>query len=401
MYGVLPLPREDGERALEIGRGLVGSLTLEDAALSRRHARVVAAAGGTWRVKDLGSRNGTAVDGVLLGEEEWTGPAPRVVRAGESLFAPVADVTPYVAANVSTAGELVVGPLLFQVLEQARRAAASGETLFINGESGSGKEVVARAFHEGGAARSGPFVAVNCAAIPENLAERLLFGAKRGAYSGAEDAEGYLRAAHGGTLFLDEVADLSPAVQAKLLRVLETREVVPLGAARGQHVELRLCSATHKSLRAEVAAARFRTDLFYRLGLPAVTIPPLRERPEEIVRLVARELGRLDPPLAARSSFVEECLLRHWPGNVRELIVEVRAAAVAARTADAPAVDVTHLSPNAGVRMDTPAVAEERDSERERIEAAIRREGGNVTRAAKTLGMHRNQLRRWLARNAP
>ena len=400
--GVLPLAREGAGRALEIGRGQVGTLSIDDVAVSRRHARV-AFDGVRWRVRDLGSRNGTSVDGVSIGtksEDEWAGAAPpRVVRTGESLFVPVADVGPYVAARVETDGELIIGPRLAQVLDQARRAAVSGSTLFIQGESGSGKEIVARAFHTGGAAKEGPFVAVNCAAIPENIAERLLFGAKRGAYSGAEDADGYLKTAHGGTLFLDEMAELSAPVQAKLLRALETREVVPLGATKGHKVELRLCSATRKGLREEVSAGRFRQDLYYRVGVPAVSIPPLRERPEEIVRLIAGEASRVTPPIPVGTSLVEECLVRWWPGNVRELRIEARSAALAAVAAGAPQVDAEHLSPSAGSSLAAAPVDEQADDdEQDRIEAALRKEQGNVTAAARALGMHRNQLRRWLAK---
>jgi transcriptional regulator of acetoin/glycerol metabolism len=395
--GVLPLLREaGGARALEVGRGQVGSVTLRDAAVSRRHARV-AYDGVRWRVRDLGSRNGTAVDGVALADDEWVGAAPpRVVRTGESLFVPVVDVGPYVAARVEISGELIVGPRLAGVLEQARRAAAHASTLSIQGESGSGKEIVARAFHAGSA--EGPFVAVNCAAIPDNIAERLLFGARRGAYSGAEDADGYLRAAHGGTLFLDEIAELSPPVQAKLLRVLETREVVPLGAARGARVDLRLCSATHKGLRDEVAAGRFRPDLYYRLGVPSVAIPPLRERPEEIAHLCAAEAARLAPPVAVATSLVEECLARSWPGNVRELRVEARTAALAAAAAGAAKVEAAHLSPSAGSSLSGAGADEEEVDEDQRIAAALSREKGNVSAAARALGMHRNQLRRWMAK---
>jgi transcriptional regulator with PAS, ATPase and Fis domain len=405
-FGVLPFPREEGgARGLEIGRGQVGTLTLEDDKVSRRHAHV-SFDGERWRVRDLGSRNGTWADRRELRGEEWVGTDLAVVRTGESLFAPVPDVGPYVAASVETRGDLIVGPLLGRVLEQARRASASGTTLFINGESGSGKEIVAREFHAGGPASAGSFVAVNCAAIPENIAERLLFGAKRGAYSGAEDADGYLKAAHGGTLFLDEVAELPGPVQAKLLRALETKEVVPLGAARGHRVDLRVCSATHKPLRGEVSAGRFRLDLFYRLGVPAVTIPPLRARPDEIVRMIAAEVARVTPPIVIGTSFVQECLVRRWPGNVRELRIEARAAALLAAAAGEP-VNASHLAPSAGDTLEgappaRPAAPAPRpvedDPHRERIEAALKEQQGNVTAAARALGMHRNQLRRWLAR---
>src|SRR5207302_10793306 len=171
---------------------------------------------------------------------------------------PVEDVRPYLGATVQRLEKMVRGPRLERAWHVLARAANAGDSVHIVGESGSGKELAAQAFHRLGPRKDGPFVAVNCASIQPGVAERLLFGAKRGAYSGAIDAEGYLQAAHGGTLFLDEIAELEPAVQAKLLRTLETGEVLPLGAARPRTVDVRVVSATHKVLRVEVGAGRFR-----------------------------------------------------------------------------------------------------------------------------------------------
>src|SRR5262249_24295980 len=163
------------------------------------------------------------------------------------------------------------------------RAAAPSHPLPIFGETGSGKEGAARQFHAASSRRAGPFIAVNCATIPPLLAERLLFGARKGAFSGADaNVEGYIQAADKGTLFLDEISELQPGVQAKLLRVLQSREVFPLGASRGTQVDVAICSATHRDLRAEVAAGRFRDDLFCRICRPMVELPPLRARPKDI-----------------------------------------------------------------------------------------------------------------------
>src|SRR5262249_25883004 len=159
--------------------------------------------------------------------------------------------------------------------------------------------------------------------ISETIAERLLFGAKRGAFSGADaDADGYLQAADGGTLFLDEIAELGLAVQAKLLRVLENKEVLPVGATRARPIALRLCSATHKGLRAQVEAGRLREDLFFRIATPQVSVPPLRQRLEEIPWLLQVAAQSVAPNLKLSASLVETCLLRSWPGNVRELLAE-------------------------------------------------------------------------------
>jgi transcriptional regulator with PAS, ATPase and Fis domain len=196
--------------------------------------------------------------------------------------------------------------------------------------------------------RAGAVVPVNCAAIPHALAERLLFGVKRGAYSGAEaDASGYIQDADGGTLFLDEIAELDLQVQAKLLRVLESRELMPLGASKPRRVDFALCSATNKDLRALVASGAWREDLYFRIARPAVTLPPLRNRPEEIPALVADELAGLSTPATAHVSLIEQCLLRPWPGNVRELLAEIRAAAQAAH-AEGNRVTSRHLPANAG-----------------------------------------------------
>jgi transcriptional regulator with GAF, ATPase, and Fis domain len=405
----IPFARRDEELAIELGRGVTAGVAIDDECMSRRHARVSCDPTATrWIVCDLDSRNGTAVDGLEL-EDAYAGERPIIVRVGDSLFLPFDNVQPFAGTTVRDEAGMLVGATLARAMETVAGAARAGETLHISGESGSGKELVARAFHAYGPAGDGPFVAVNCATIPEGLAERLLFGARRGAYSGAdEDARGHFQAAHGGTLFLDEIGELDLAVQAKLLRVLETREVQPLGAARASAIDVRFCSATHKDLLAEVAAGRFREDLYFRIGRPSVVIPPLRERREDIPHLVAAALQRAEPALPPHVSLVEECLLRHWPGNVRELLVEVRAAARAAAAADGRAVLAEHLGATAGARLDAttvPPVAVEEGADdllgirRDEIDAALRREGGNVTRAARSLGVHRTQLRRWLAKH--
>ncbi|WP_438015260.1 sigma 54-interacting transcriptional regulator [Sorangium sp. So ce315] len=393
-----PIPLRDG--AVVLGRAPAeGVVVVEDDQVSRRHARVALAAQGI-EITDLGSRNGTFVDGKKI-EGHGSPSLPRVLRIGGTLLRFTADIAPFQRGGVLEHEDGLVGPTLRLTREKIQRAGARGDTLLLTGPSGSGKELAARAFHAA-TGRGGPFVAVNCAAIPEGLAERLLFGARRGAYSDANaDAEGYAQAAHGGTLFLDEVAELDPSVQPKLLRVLETREVVPLGDTRPRKVDFRLCAATLRDLQADVAARRFREDLYYRIGRPEVRIPALSERLEELPWLVAAELRRDGARLAPSVGFLEACALRAWPGNVRELLREVRQAGLAAREAGRAVVEAPDLAPSAGlditeVARRTPAPVEMR---RVAIEIALRREQGNVSRAARSLGMHRNQLRRWLARH--
>jgi DNA-binding NtrC family response regulator len=400
---------------------------LPDNRLSRSHAAIARTDAG-WTIRDLGSRNGTFVNGEQVNGARTVAHGDlRVLRLADTLVLPVNDLSSIDSIDSRDRVDgFVVGWRLRQALSAVAQAAASGQTLVIQGESGSGKELAARTFHKSGPHASGPFVAVNCAAIPEGLAERLLFGTKRGAYSGAaEDATGHLQAANGGVLFLDEVGDLDRQVQAKLLRVLETREVVPLGASAGQRVDVRVCVATHRDLRAAVADGRFRADLYYRLAPPEVTLPPLRERLDEIPRHVKSEIASVSKELAPHVLLLEACMLRTWPGNVRELRKEIRHAATRALGAGSDRVRVEHLSATAGFAFtaSAPIMADALASEsgstsdkenesgkkrtyvrwavaltREQIASALTEAGGNVASAARSLGMSRSQLYREMAR---
>ncbi|HVW25314.1 MAG TPA: sigma 54-interacting transcriptional regulator [Polyangiaceae bacterium] len=405
------------ESGVELGRSAPAGLLGDDERVSRRHVHVVRKE-QRFVVTDLGTRNGTFVDGKRL-EGSGTFTAPSLVRIGRSLLWAVEDISPFADGDAvpSLAAGPVVGGLLRRAWGEIALASKAEGTLFIRGESGSGKELAARAFHDAShhGSTSAPFVAVNCAAIPEGLSERLLFGARRGAYSGiTADAEGYVQAADGGTLFLDEIAELDPLVQAKLLRVLETREVLPLGASRPQKVSIRICSASHKALRDEVSAGRFREDLYYRIGRPEVRIPPLRERIDELPAFIARELNAVDPRLTASATLVEACALRVWPGNVRELLREIRRAAHAASAEAELVVYPHHLASEAGVQVSVvvspsdapPAVtgasappATAASFTDEQIAQALEDHGGNVRGTARALGLHRNQLRRWLEKH--
>jgi DNA-binding NtrC family response regulator len=366
---------------------------LSDERLSRHHAEIVCR-DGRWTLRDLDSRNGTFVDGARL-----TGAAQVlesvVVRAGRTVLLLSADVRPLMGARVTEQDGVVRGPRLAATLAAAARHGGGGGTLLISGESGTGKELVARAFHAG-AKPAGAFVAVNCATIPPGLAERLLFGAKRGAYSGAMgDVDGYFQAAEGGVLFLDEIGELDLAVQAKLLRVVETRELMQLGSAEARRVNVRLCFASHRDLRAEAAAGRFRPDLYYRLSESEIEVPPLRERREEIPWLMASFARRagLEP---LHAPLVEHCLRLPWPGNVRELAREVRQAVDRARSEGDDVLRVDHLRPAAGGTLAPPSSRRPRRvvPTRDVVTQALAREQGNISAAARALGLHRTQLRR-------
>ena len=397
------------DEPLVIGRaGQAGSL-LPDDRLSRSHCSIAASPSG-WIVMDLASRNGTFVDGEEV-HGEVAAPAPRIIRAADTIVIPCPDVSAFHATT--TVDGVVVGWRMSEALAAVDRAAAASETLLLAGESGTGKELAARRFHERGPNAAGPFVAVNCATIPQGLAERLLFGAKKGAYSGATaDVTGHVRAADGGVLFLDEGAELDLQVQAKLLRVLETREVVALGATQGTHVATRICVATHVQLRRAVSEGRFRADLYHRIAPPEVTLPALRERLDEMAHHIVAEIGAAAPTLAPQSRLVEACMLRPWPGNVRELRRHVRDAASRAVAEGADRVRLEHLSPTAGQPLGPPSsrpaaaagqgarpyVRHAETLTREVVERALAEHSGNVSRAARSLGLQRTQLYREIAR---
>lgn len=293
----------------------------------------------------------------------------------------------------------------FRIIE---RVAAEDVTVLIRGETGAGKELVARALHELSPRRNGPLQAINCAALPPALLESELFGHVRGAFTGAvKDTPGHIQLADRGTLFLDEVAELPLELQAKLLRTLETRSVLPVGARKPIAVDVRIVSATHRSLRAEVEAGRFRPDLMYRLRVIPVFIPPLRERPGDVHLLTERfveELsahGRRHVDQIAPATF-ERLEAHAWPGNVRELR---NVLAYAFAIGDGPVLMPGDLPPEIGAgldaratsvqvpREDEPSRTSDTDSpEARRILRALERAGGNRERAARILGISRVTL---------
>jgi transcriptional regulator of acetoin/glycerol metabolism len=378
-----------------VGRDALAELGVLDDQMSRAHVAVTQR-GGVVLVRDAGSRNGTFVRGERI-EGEVAVEADEVVRCGRTLFVVVDDVGPFVRTPVRVVGEEVRGPSSEPALAKARAMAPLGQLLVL-GESGSGKEHVARAFHDGA---KGAFVALNCATIPPNLAERLLFGARRGAYTGADaDAEGHVRAAEGGTLFLDEIAELEPPVQAKLLRFLETKEYFPVGETKARRASVRVCFATLRDLAEEVRARRFREDLYHRIATPLVQLAPLRERPEEIPHLVELEVTRARSQVRPSVGFVEAALTARWPGNVRQLRRTVEAALLAAAAegrSSLVATDLPREAPaDAHAEREAGHTPEPSDDD---VRLAMSSAGGNVSVAARALGIHRSRLRRWIAKN--
>ncbi len=291
------------------------------------------------------------------------------------------------------------------LLEQVDRLAGADATVLLLGESGTGKELVARRLHARSGRGDGPFVAVSCAALPAELMEAELFGHVRGAFTGAtRSREGRFRRADGGTLFLDEVAELPAALQGKLLRVLQERVVDVVGRDEPVPVDVRLVAATNRDLRAEVDAGRFREDLYFRLAVVELTLPPLRERPDDVeplVRhLVARHAG--DRVLEIPDEVLAELQRRSWPGNVRELEnacerLAILAPGCAVRREDlppAPAGTGVHDRAEAGGDWldHLPEGLSLVDLERQAIEHALRRAGGNLSEAARRLGVPRHIL---------
>jgi two-component system nitrogen regulation response regulator GlnG len=303
----------------------------------------------------------------------------------------------------SLADRMGGSPAIGQVIQQVAQVAESNFTVLVQGETGTGKELVARAIHQQSPRRQAPFVAVDCGAIPETLVESELFGHERGAFTGAQTKrEGHFQLAKGGTLFLDEIGNVPLATQAKLLRALEQREVHPLGSARAVPVDTRIIAATNAELEGGVKAGRFRADLYYRLSEFTITLPPLRNRREDITHLAQRFLDEvsmeLRRPVRRVSDEAMAALLRHdWPGNVRELKNVIRKAALLASdvvTAEhIPALSSSMPIPTraaaepGGEDLSLREVAELAlvQAEREAIRHALEATKGNKSQAARLL----------------
>jgi len=296
-------------------------------------------------------------------------------------------------------------PQLAAVLRAARLAAATDVAVLVLGETGTGKELLARAIHAASRRAEGPLATLNCASLPESLADAEIFGHRRGAFTGASrDRAGRISAARGGTLVLDEVGELSAAVQAKLLRFLETGECQPLGQSRPEVLDVRLIAATNRDLESEVREGRFRADLYYRLNIVPLTLPPLRERSGDLLLLLERfteefaARHQLAAPRYARGAL--ECLQRYpWPGNVRELrnFSQRMVILLHGKTIERDNLPTEmHLRASggetaAGFRLPETGLRLE-DLEATLIHQALTRTGGNRSRAARLLGLTRDTL---------
>ena len=279
-------------------------------------------------------------------------------------------------------------------------------TVLVRGETGTGKELVARHIHEGSMRRHRPFVPIDCATLPQTLFESQMFGHVKGAFTGAQQSTlGFIRSADGGTLFLDEIGELPLAAQAKLLRCIQERAVVPVGASKPISVDVRIIAATHRDLHAMVEAGTFRQDLYYRLDVAQIQTPPLRGRKEDIPSLVVHFIDELaglyeEPAKGIGPGLIESLITHPWRGNIRELSNAVEHAFIFGAgdmimPGDLPDA-VKRVQP--GLDEDAQGVISLEQSERELIERALRAVNGNQTKASELIGVERHRLRRKIVR---
>jgi two-component system response regulator AtoC len=440
---MMPVP-EQGE--LRIGRAEDNHIVLGSPSVSRYHAELMVADGAV-AIRDLGSANGTRIGGhriapngrvaVLPGVAVVIGSAslvvhqlgstsavrrdqPReVIMAGEHIRALRSGGPADTSSGKSDQRLIVQSTAMRKLFELVDRVAAGTISVLLVGETGVGKEVVSAAIHERSPRRKKPYLQLNCSAFAENLLESELFGHEAGAFSGARTAKlGLFETANGGTVLLDEIGEMPLALQAKLLRVVETREVIPIGGTRVRRLDVRFLAATNRDLRERIRSGHFREDLFFRLSGVTIEVPPLRARRSEIVplaRLFAAEaavaLGRGGAPEFSPEAvqFLEE---QAWPGNVRELRNCVERA-VLLSSSDVLSMDdvdprCERLVPRGtqkGMRVvETPADSDGKagepgspSDERTQIQDALARCGGNQTRAAALLGIARRTLVKKLA----
>ena len=390
-----------------IGTHKSAQLALTDPTVSRFHCEIVVDERGI-RIRDLGSRNGTLVDRVDVIDGRLHDRA--ILQVGDTRVRFALD-TREVRVPVSQrerfgvlVGRSTEMQKVFAILE---RAAESDATVLIEGETGTGKEVAAESIHRESQRAQGPFIVIDCGAIPANLLESELFGHEKGAFTGAVAArEGAFAAASGGTIFLDEIGELPLDLQPKLLRVLEKRSIKRVGANRHEPVDVRVIAATNRNLGSEVNQGRFRSDLYYRLAVVTVTLPALRDRIEDLPLLVDHILGSLDAqgkPVgdALRTDeFLAELGRHNWMGNVRELrnylerCVALRAP-LAIEAGPSPADGAPDINQSLKAGREAVVAA----FERRYMQEILRRHGDNVTEAARAAGVDRVQFYRLLWRH--
>ena len=390
---------------IRVGTGPAAELRLTDPTVSRLHCTFEVKPRGV-RVVDLGSTNGVLVQGVRIQDGELTGGATVVLGSTVLRLEVTADAMRVALSPIDRFGEVRGGSAemrrLYAILE---RVAPTDATVLVQGETGTGKDAVAQAIHRASRRAERPFVAVDCGAIAENLIESELFGHTRGAFSGAvSDRRGLFEEAHEGTLFLDEIGELPLSLQPKLLRALETREVRRVGANTSRRVDVRVVAATNRPLANAVNEGTFREDLYYRLAVVEIALPPLRARREDIATLASHFYAQItgqEEPL--RPELVANLSARAWPGNVRELrnFIERTVSLGWAEQIDALPRGVETAPPAAAlglVSSDLP-LKEARARWTSMFEvlyakALLARTAGNVTRAAELAQVNRRSFQR-------
>jgi transcriptional regulator with PAS, ATPase and Fis domain len=394
---------------LRVGTSATCDLRLTDDTVSRLHFELTSI-GGACVLTDLGSTNGTLVGGIRVGSCQLM--AGAVIHCGRtSLRVDFGDdiVRVPISPRIAFGGLIGASVEMRRIYAILERVSKTDTTVLIEGETGTGKEVVARAIHNASERASCPLVAVDCGALADNLFESELFGHVRGAFTGAvEHRRGLFEEANGGTIFLDEIGELPLALQAKLLRLLETREVRPVGANAARKVDVRVVAATNRTLAQAVNEGKFREDLYYRLAVVQILIPPLRARRDDVL-LLARHFHRAfaGPKAPFPMGLVPALMSRSWPGNVRELRNFVErsvslqwTASAGAQPSSDPEIDVPP-----GIEALIPThlpLKEAREAWVQRFEtlylrALLKRTGGNISRAAEEAGVNRRWLQRLLS----
>jgi two-component system, NtrC family, response regulator GlrR len=380
-----------------IGTHASADWVLEDDTVSRFHCEIVATGEG-FQIRDLQSRNGTLVDNVSIQSADLRSSAIVKVGATELRFELRSDLARVEVSEEEHFGGLVGRSLsMRRVFSQLERAAESSVTVLLTGETGTGKDLVAEALHQRSGRNSGPFVVIDCSSVPAELLESELFGHEKGAFTGAMTARiGAFEEASGGTVFLDEVGELPADLQPKLLRALESRAIKPVGKNQQVPIDVRVIAATNRSLREEVNAKRFRSDLYYRLAVIEIQLPPLRERREDIPLLLEHLLQGFVPTYGELRSlrtpeFLAELARHHWPGNVRELrnFIE-RCLALREielpRASEGPASD---RLPDYDLPLKQARERWTRALERRYVEELLSRHERNVAAAARAAGVDR------------
>jgi transcriptional regulator with GAF, ATPase, and Fis domain len=389
------------EDRIVVGRSPQANLTIPDASVSPMHCEVVAEGDG-YLLRDLGSLGGTWLGGLRVREVFLAHDARISVGEVEVSFSIIGVAEPPPLPEDTHFGALIgESSVMRAVFSRLKRLAARDTTVLLEGESGTGKELAAAAIHHASARAHKPFVVVDCASIARTLIESELFGHERGSYTGASHARvGAFVRANGGTVFLDEVGELDLELQPRLLRVLEAREVKPIGATSPISVDVRIVAATNRDLRREVNRGSFREDLYYRLAIACIRLPPLRERPDDIpliARQFLQEHSRRDRIAYALEDVLPSLLSRSWPGNVRELRNAIER--IVALGDEREHGSEHHAAP---VPVSSPFKTAKAELvqrfERDYLIAVLAQQGGNITAAARAAELDRVHFLRLLDR---